>query len=196
MKNTIIYWIALLFIYACQSNQSQEHSQDHSKHSQHQPKQELKSDTAKGSPKRMAMTNIGNAHVHIEYNSPAVRKRIIWGGLVAFDQVWVTGAHNATSISFSEDVMIAGKKINKGKYAFFTIPSEKEWTLILNKNWEQHLTDEYSEKEDVLRWKSKPEPNEHTERLIYQVISQGNDKGKVEMIWEKVKISFEIAQVK
>ncbi|MCU0351448.1 MAG: DUF2911 domain-containing protein [Flavobacterium sp.] len=188
MKKLISIFFSILFLWACQTETKTNH-QDHSQHTNNQ----VVSDTAKGSPKRMAMANIGKIHVHIEYNSPAVRKRIIWGGLVAFDQVWVTGAHNATSISFSDNAKIDGKTIPKGKYGFFTIPNKDEWTLILNKNWEQHLTDEYSDKDDILRWKVKPDSTEHIERLTYEVIAEG-EKGSVEMRWEKVKMSFQIEQ--
>jgi hypothetical protein len=142
------------------------------------------------SPSKMAMANIGNTHVHIEYNSPAVRNRIIWGGLVPYNQVWVTGAHNATSISFSKDVKINEKNIKKGKYGLFTIPNPEEWTVILNTNWQQHLTDEYSDSEDVIRFKVKPLKNDFTENLTYQVIPIDTQSGKVEITWEKIKISF------
>ncbi|WP_026999270.1 DUF2911 domain-containing protein [Eisenibacter elegans] len=189
MKLFLIIFLALSFA-ACQS-ESKQNRQDHSQHTQSQ----AVSDTAKGSPQRVSMANIGNAHVHIEYNSPAVRKRMIWGGLVALGEVWVTGAHNATSISFSENVKIAGKTIEKGKYAFFTIPNKDEWTLILNKNWEQHLTDEYSEKEDVLRWKAKPDSTEHTERLSFKVVPKDEKSGFIEFAWEKVKITIPIQQI-
>lgn len=157
-------------------------------HSQHTAAQTI-SDTAKGSPKRMAMADVGKSHVHIEYHSPAVRKRVIWGGLVPYGEVWVTGAHRATTISFSNDVRIAGKTIAKGKYAFFTIPGEKEWTLILNKKWDQHLADEYDQKDDVLRWAAKPVAAEQMERLTYTVVPAG----QVEMRWEKIRISFDVA---
>jgi hypothetical protein len=188
MKQIILIIAIALLLFACNNQAKEKAPQDHSQHTN-----KVVSDTTKGSPKRMAMANVGKAHVHIEYNSPAVRKRIIWGGLVPLGEVWVTGAHNATSISFSDKVKIAGKTIQKGKYAFFTIPNKEEWTLILNKNWEQHLTDEYSDKDDILRWKVKPDSTEHTERLTYEVISKGK-KGSVEMRWEKIKILFEIEQ--
>ena len=57
-------------------------------------------DTLKGSPHRTAMATVNGTHVHIEYNSPGVKGRSIWGGLVAYDKVWATGAHNATSVQF------------------------------------------------------------------------------------------------
>ncbi len=164
-------------------------------HAAHQKMGDKDQKGTKASPHKMAMDNIGTAHVHIEYNSPSVRNRIIWGGLVALGEVWVTGAHNATSVSFSEDVKIEGKTIPKGKYAFFTIPNQEEWTLILNKNWNQHLADDYTEKDDILRWKVKPKAlTEPVEQLTYQVKVIDNKTGMVEMAWEKLSIQFEISQ--
>ena len=62
------------------------------------------------SPRKTAMALVGKNHVHIDYGSPSVRGRNIWNGLVAYDQVWATGAHKATWVEFSSDVQIAGKK--------------------------------------------------------------------------------------
>jgi hypothetical protein len=188
MKNYLYLLSILLFSWSCHNNPTQNHE------GQHLYTEENISDTTKGSPHRVSMANIGKAHVHVEYNSPAVRKRIIWGGLVPLGEVWVTGAHEATWIAFYEDVVIEGKIIEKGKYAFFTIPNKDEWTLILNKNWEQHLTDEYSEKDDILRWKVKPNSTEHTERLTFKVIPKDEKSGVVELFWEKIKITIPIQE--
>lgn len=117
----------------------------------------ITADTLKGSVHRITMANIGAVHVHIDYSSPGVKGRIIWGGLVPYDQVWVAGAHKATSVDFSGDVVIGDKPVAKGKYAIFAIPGKENWTIILNKKWDQHLTDEYSDKEDVLRLQVKPQ---------------------------------------
>jgi hypothetical protein len=193
MKHIILFFALAYTLWACQQRENHDHAGHDHAHEKHE-KPKANPDTTKGSPHRMAMANVGKAHVHIEYNAPAVRKRVIWGGLVPYGEVWVTGAHKATFISFSQDVEIAGKVIKKGKYGFFTIPNEKEWTLILNKNWKQHLTDEYTPKEDILRWKVTPEAHAHTERLAYQVIAEENKAGKVVFLWEKVKISFDVKQ--
>lgn len=182
MKRIIAYTALLCAFWSCGSDDA------HQKHD-HATTQ---TDTTKKSIKKTAMTNIGNNHIHIEYTAPAVRNRIVWGGLVPFGEVWVTGAHQATSFTFSEDVVIQEKIIKKGKYAFFTIPEKDEWTIIFNTRWKQHLADEYNEKEDVLRFKVKPLENIHTERLTYQVVDEANGKGYVEMAWEKIKIKFPI----
>jgi hypothetical protein len=146
-------------------------------------------DTLKGSPVRTAMTYVGNNQIHITYGSPGVKGRIIWGGLVAYDDVWATGAHDATSIEFSKDVMIDGQSVPAGKYGFFTIPGKENWQLILNKNWEQHLTDEYNPQDDILRTTVKPKIEDRIiQRLTYDVIKTSNTEGEIVMTWEKTRI--------
>ncbi len=150
-------------------------------------------DTLKGSLKAKTMGTIGNAGITINYYSPAVRGRAIWGGLVPFDNVWVTGAHRATSIDFNQEVVIGGETIAPGKYALFTIPGKEEWTIIINKNWDQHLADDYAQKEDVVRVKVKPETEgANQERLRFVIESEENGKGKIVIYWEKLEVSLPI----
>lgn len=145
------------------------------------------------SPKTAAMGNAGDTHIHIDYSSPSVRGRTIWGGLVEYDKVWATGAHRATAINFSEDVEINNTKVPAGKYGFFTIPGENEWTLIINKNWDQHMSDDYDPSLDVVRIKVDPEKlSENQEALTYAVNETGNSTAEVTMVWEKLKVSFEV----
>jgi len=147
-------------------------------------------DTTKKSIKSMAVGVINGDSVKISYHSPGVRKRIIWGGLVPYDEVWVTGAHDATTIEINSPFVIAGKEIPAGKYAFFTIPGKKEWTVIINKNWQQHLTNEYDEKDDIVRLKVKPKKNIPTERLQYFVEKAKSNNGKIAIAWEKLRFEF------
>ena len=164
-----------------------------------QPKKEevcynpnLVKDTSKKSIKSMAVAVFNADSIKINYHSPGVRKRIIWGGLVPYDEVWVTGAHDATTIEISKPFVINRKEIPAGKYAFFTIPSKKEWTIIINKNWKQHLASEYDENEDVVRIKVKPTKNKHTERLQYFIENGKGSNGKIAIAWEKLKIEFSL----
>lgn len=150
----------------------------------------IKEDTLKGSPHRTAMNTIGNTHVHIEYSSPGVKGRVIWGGLVAMDKVWVAGAHDATSIRFYKDVLIDNKKIAAGTYAFFTIPGRDSWTLILNTRFNQHLADEYQQAEDVLRVQVKPEAHVFTPRLTYTVDKTADDAGVIRLAWDSIRVSL------
>ena len=143
------------------------------------------------SPHTSTMAMIGDAHIHIDYSSPGVRNRIIFGGLLAYDQFWQAGAHMATWIETNKDLIIDGKMLPAGKYGFFTIPSKDEWTIILNSNWDQHGKDEYEEKDDVLRFKVKPIiSDEVTEHLEYQVNKINDNEGAISLSWEKVSIKF------
>jgi hypothetical protein len=152
--------------------------------------QQSEPDTLKGSLKAEAMGKIGNTEIKVSYHSPSVRGRIVWGGLVPFDRVWVTGAHMATSLEFNHDIEIGGKTIQAGKYAFFTIPGKDEWIVIINTNWQQHLTDKYNEAEDVVRLKVKPEQEEkNQERLRYVIEEESNGDGELVVYWEKVEVS-------
>lgn len=157
-------------------------------------KEQAEPDTLKGSLKAEVHRMIGNAHLTIVYHSPAVRGRNIWGGLVAYNQVWVTGAHSATSLTTDKDVTIGGKKLPAGKYALFTIPGEQEWTIIINKNWDQHLSDDYSESEDVLRFNVKPVTVGQTqERLRYEIVSGAEKEGSIVITWDKLNVTLPVA---
>jgi hypothetical protein len=155
-------------------------------------KEQSEPDTIKGSIKAVAREKIAGVNITVRYHSPAVRKRVIWGGLVAYNQVWVTGAHSATIFETDGPIRLGGKELPAGKYALFTIPGEKEWTLILNKNWEQHLADEYTEAEDITRIKVKPEQASHQERLRYSIQPAGADKGTLAIHWERLRIPIAI----
>ena len=150
----------------------------------------LVKDTTKKSIKSMAFAVVNGDSIKINYHSPGVRNRIIWGGLVPYDEVWVTGAHDATTVEIPKTITVNGIEIPAGKYAFFTIPGKKEWTLIINKQWKQHLATEYDEKEDIVRIKVKPEKISHTERLQYYIELNKNNSGKIAVAWEKLKIEL------
>jgi hypothetical protein len=160
-------------------------------HSQHQAKEA--SPTTSKSPKTEAMAMIGGNHIHIDYSSPSVRGRQIFGGLVGFGEVWSTGAHKATSIKFDKNVLIGGKEIPAGKYGFFTIPGENEWTIILNKVWDMHLADDYNQTEDLVRLTVVPQTLPETvESLTYTIIEKSANTAEISVAWDKTKVSFEV----
>jgi hypothetical protein len=145
-------------------------------------------DTIKGSPYQSVMATIGKTKIEIGYSSPGVKGRIIWGGLVPYDKVWVTGAHQATSIEFSNKVKIGEKDIPAGKYAFFTIPGRDKWIAIINKRYDQHLADEYNEKEDIVRLELTPENHPMTQRLTYAIDKIDEQTAAIVVQWEKIAL--------
>lgn len=190
MKNQLYtLFILTLLLGACQDNKKSDDGHAHD-HSAANVPAENASDSKKSIPQE-AHGNVGDAHLSIYFHSPAVRNRVIWGGLVPYGDVWVSGAHNATSIEFSKAIQVEGTTVPKGKYAFFTIPGKECWTLILNKNWEQHLADDYNQEEDVIRIVVTPETElPHNERLTYAIVDKGDGSGAIRMTWEKLSVSL------
>jgi hypothetical protein len=139
------------------------------------------------SPPATATGKIGDALVTVDYSSPAVKNRPVWGELVPFGKVWRAGANEATTIEFSQDVLVEGRHLAKGKYSFYTIPGENQWTVIFNKATGQWGT-EYDERQDALRVNVKPRSTGTMhERLSYQVTRNG-----ILMRWEKLELPVKI----
>jgi Protein of unknown function (DUF2911) len=186
MKKTFFIFLFLMAFYTIKA---QDHKHEHTANTV--------VDTIKGSIAQETHAMVGENHYTIKYYSPAVRGRVIWGGLVAYGQVWVTGAHSATSIEFTKDVKINNTVVKAGKYAFFTIPNKKKWTMIINKNFDQHLADEYDAKDDVVRLEVKPKKQKQlTERLKYEIEAKNAKTAELSVSWEKLKISLPLETVK
>lgn len=142
----------------------------------------------KASPAKEASGEIGNAMVTINYSSPGVKGREIWGGLVPFDKVWRAGANEATTVTTDKDLLVEGEELPAGTYSFFIIPKENgPSTVIFNKTAEQWGSFDYDESKDALRVMVDPEENTMTERLEYQV----NDDGIV-VAWENWKLPIDV----
>lgn len=155
-------------------------------------------DTLKKSIPKEEFARLDGANITIKYHAPTVRGRTIWGGLVPYNEVWVTGAHKATLFEVTKNFKVGSTTLSAGKYALFTIPGKEKWTVILNKNWDQHLTDEYDTKDDVVRLEVIAEELDQVqERLRYSIIQENDTKGIVEFRWEKLKVSmpFEVQKL-
>ncbi len=130
---------------------------------------------------------IGGAKVTLEYGRPNVKEREIWGGLVPWGKVWRTGADEATTVSFSADVMIGGKKLAAGTYSLFTIPGKDEWTFVFNSVAKQWGAYEYDASKDALRVKATPQAAEHVESMDFRI-----EGSSVVLRWEKLAVAFEV----
>jgi hypothetical protein len=84
-------------------------------------------------------------NIKVTYGQPSKKGRIIFGKLVPFGEVWRTGANEATEITFATDAVLAGKPVKAGTYTLFTIPTETEWTVILNTTLKQWGAYKYQE---------------------------------------------------
>ena len=142
------------------------------------------------SPRREATGNASGINIMVDYGSPAVKGRRIWGGLEKYDRVWRAGANETTAISFDKDALINGEPIDKGKYAIFIIPKENEdWTVIFNQDWDEWGAFRYNQERDVLRFTVSPEWSDNIhERLEYSI-----EEGNLTFRWEKVSLSMAVS---
>ena len=154
---------------------------------------DIKNDDYEGSVYRVTSATIDSLRVKILYGSPGVRKRVIWGKLVPYDTVWVSGALKATAIEFSKDVIIGGKKFKAGKYAFFTIPGRNNWKIVFNTDYHQHNTSDYDIKKDLLRLDVVPDTLlQPTQRLTYSITKGADNDVNITLAWEKLSIPFKV----
>lgn len=140
------------------------------------------------SPAEKSVGIINGSKIEINYGSPSVRERKIWGELVPFGQLWRAGANEATTIEISKEITIEGQRLPAGKYSFFVIPNEKECVLIFNKVIKQWGTSKYSQNEDQLRVIVKPEfADSPTEKLTYSI-----SQTKIDLKWDNWIIGFSV----
>jgi len=134
------------------------------------------------------MGDIDGVTVTIEYGRPSAKGRTIWGELVPYDQVWRTGANEATAIDFSADVLIGGQKLPAGRYGLFTIPGEEEWTVIFNSQPDQWGAFKYDSGKDALRVTATPTSTEHVESMDFVI-----EGSSVVLRWDELAVPIEVA---
>ena len=148
--------------------------------------------TPRVSPDATVTQTVGVTDISIDYSSPGVKGRKIWGELVPYDKVWRTGANEVTSITFSDPVMVNGSKLEAGTYGLHTIPHETEWEIIFSGSTKVNDPSNFDEKKEVLRIKVKPEENPFTERMTFTISDVTENSANVNLIWEKIKIPFKV----
>lgn len=146
------------------------------------------------SPVGKITQTVGLTEINIEYSRPSMKGRKIFGGLVPYNELWRTGANASTKVTFSENVKIAGQELKKGTYAIFSIPGEKEWTIIIHKNLDHWGTDDYKQEEDVFRVMVKPVSlSAPVESFTMSVDNLKNASCEITMAWEKTSVSIPVS---
>jgi hypothetical protein len=146
------------------------------------------------SPGAKVSQTAGLTEISVEYSSPGVRGRKIWGALVPFGEVWRAGANAATKLSFGKDVTIDGKPVPAGDYAFFVIPQKAPaaWTVILSSGIKQWGSMQYKKEQDFLRVDVKPVAIPDRERLGFVFPDFNSDQATLALEWEKVRLPLVI----
>lgn len=140
------------------------------------------------SPRDSVSGSVNGAKISINYGSPSVKDRKIWGQLVPYGEVWRAGANEATTFTTSKSLQIGGQTLPAGKYSFFVIPTENEWTVIFNKTAKQWGAYDYKQQDDALRVKVKPvKVAAKQERLVYRMGSKG-----FVLAWEYLELPVDL----
>lgn len=148
--------------------------------------------TPRPSPDATVTQIVGVTEVSIDYSSPGVKGRKIWGGLVPFGEVWRTGANEVTSITFSDPVKVNGNDLPAGTYGIHTIPGENEWEFIFSKDTEVNDGSNYDASKDALRIKVKPEEHHFMERMTFLFTDVTDNSVNVNLVWDKLAVSFKV----
>ena len=192
MQKTAIIMLAFTLFIACKNTNSEISSEENIK--KFENRVEVKGDETKInkkvlSPHTSAMAMFGDTHIHIDYSSPGVRGREIFGKLVPYNIVWQAGAHNATWLETNMPLIINGEELIAGKYGFFVIPTKGDWTIIFNRNWNQHGKDQYDKNDDIIRFTISPKISDTiSEHLEYKITKVNENEGTISLKWEKVAL--------
>ena len=129
--------------------------------------------------------------VSVRYGRPYKKGREIFGGLEKFGKVWRTGADSATTITFAKDAKFGGKPVKAGTYTLFTIPNEKEWTIILNSQlgqWGAYSYDKFKDK-DVLQ---VTVPVKKLDKVVEQHTIRFTPKNDMIIEWDQTQVTVPI----
>ena len=146
------------------------------------------------SPLELVTMKYEDTYVKITYCRPHKRGREIFGSSLApYNQVWRTGANEATELTLTRDIIIGGNKLEVGTYSLFTIPTEENWTIIINGDLGQWGAFTYNQDHDILRFEAKTEETE----VIYEPFTiefeqSGVKKTNLLLIWDRTKVIIPI----
>lgn len=147
------------------------------------------------SPLSEVTQEVGLTQVKLSYARPSAKGRKVFGDLVPFGEVWRTGANASTKLTFSEDVKIEGNALKAGTYALYSIPGEKEWTIIIHTNTRHRSIagDVYKPAEDAFRFKvPSGKTSNYVETFTIGFGDITTNSLKVALAWENTEVKFKI----
>ena len=138
---------------------------------------------------------VGLSNIKLSYSRPSAKGRKVFGGLVPFNEVWRTGANASTKLTFAHDAKIQGNPLKAGTYALYTIPGEKEWTVIVHTNTRHRSLagDVYKLAEDAFRFTVKPRKiSNFVETFMIGFDDITASSANLVLSWENTEIRFPV----
>lgn len=145
------------------------------------------------SPPQYIKQDFGLSSIELSYSRPGVKGRTIFGDLVPYGKVWRTGANQATTLTFGDDVVIGGTKITAGKYGLLTIPGADEWTIIITRQLDVTNPAAYKQDQDVVRVTAHPQQlsfSLESFTMLFQDLT--SNSCHLDLIWDKTLVSLPI----
>ncbi len=157
--------------------------------------QERGNNSARPSPNASVSQTIGTTEVTVTYGRPAIKERTYFeedADLAPSGRVWRTGANESTAITFSDDVMVGGEKVEAGTYSLYSLPNGEEWTIILNNKLSWGT--QYDESEDYVRVPAAVVNNDasNMERFTIYFDTLSDTKAHLNLHWGTTKVAVPI----
>jgi hypothetical protein len=141
------------------------------------------------SPRDTVRAVVNGAHVMVDYGRPALRGRTIFGNVVPWNEVWRTGANAATQLITDKELVFGATKVPPGTYSVFTLPSQKTWLLIINRQYGQWGTI-YDQSKDLARIPlTVTHLKNPVDRFTFDIASRGS-VGVLQYKWERTEASI------
>lgn len=145
------------------------------------------------SPTQTIKQDFGLGSIELSYSRPGIKGRKVFGDLVPYGKVWRTGANQATTISFADDVTIGGKPVKAGKYGLLTIPDKRNWTIVISKQLDVTSPAQYKQDQDVVRVEAKTmDMDDAMETFTMQFANIKPTSCDLHIMWDKTAVSFPI----
>ena len=148
---------------------------------------------ARPSPLAVVTAHYKDTYLKVTYSQPHKQGREVFGKLVPYDQVWCTGANEATELTLTRDIKINEMTLKAGTYSIFTIPSGEKWTIIFNADLGMWGSYNYNAKMDVMKFDV---PVSILKDVVYEPftiwIDQKNDKADLQLAWDKTKVTLPV----
>lgn len=144
------------------------------------------------SPSVSIQQDFSTSFIKLDYSRPSVKERKIFGELIPFGQIWRTGANATTKITFGEEVYVGNELVKPGTYSLYTIPGEKEWTVLLNTDLDNWGADGYDEAKNVVKMSVPVKVIKNQETFSVTVENMTPNSAHIVLAWEKAAIEIPV----
>ena len=138
----------------------------------------------------------GGKNITVDYSSPRMKGRKIFGDLVPYGQVWRTGANEATTFVTTANLTVGGTNVPAGNYTIFTVPNQTKWTLIVNKKTGEWGTPYNYDADELARIDMKVAPTMSAVENFTIAFDQAGGGCTLKISWESTQASVQIAEAK